>query len=991
MKIKLLLILCLSFAARSSGQLNGTYTIGGISPDYATFSAAVSALVTTGVSGPVIFNVRNGTYHEKVIITDIPNSSSVNNITFQSEDQDSTVAILEDSSSTASANNFTLQLLGADWVTFKQLKIRRYGSNTYGTVVNIGNGSTNNKFLNNFIEGTVATTSTVNSSLFYSAAGATSNDSNMIIQNNYLLNGSYGVYLLGASTTVLEEGNRIEGNIFQSTYARAIHLGNQNSVKVINNKVNTATSYATFYSLYMTSCDNNVVVERNWFDCPAGGYGIYFTACEGAAGLPIIVVNNFVHVGGVAASYGIYITGSSDINFWNNSVHVASTAATSHCFYATGATTIKLVSQNNVFYNSGGGYTYYIVTSAQPGLSISNFNDLYSTGPNVAYWGAASTATLSDWQTATSKDANSVSADPIFASATDLHAFGSGINDAGVTVPSVTIDIDGELRSLTTPDIGADEFLPLSDNLAVVALTQPGALGACGSDSVLLEVSVSNLGSNSQSSIPIVIEITGALTQTILDTIPGPVALNSTLSHPIAQTISTLSGGEIFIKIYSSLTVDQFRDNDTIETKRTFYAIPNPPSAVSPQQGCNTSVGITATPDSGNAVFWYDAASGGNLIGIGETLTVPISSDTVFYAEAREGSGAGGCLRITEVQINDPDYVEIQNLSGATFDATGWTVVASNSYSDINSVNSISWNLGVFNAGEIQFRTDGTVNPWGNNLLFNPGSPGWYILLDPGNIVRDFIAIQWTDAQIQGMAPMVNGVPVTIGAEWSGNGLATCAANAHSRIGNSDNNSSADFACEANTMGTQNVNLSTSFANCGLGLCGSARVAVQVNMVMGVSTDLGPDTILSTPISYLLDAGAGFNSYLWNDGSTGQTLTATAPGIYWVTVTGANGCAFTDSMEISINVGMQVLSDNDRIRAYPNPVSEKLTIEFTGTDALARISDINGRIIHEETMEDMSGISTTTFDLSSVEEGLYFIQVLSKEEVLTLKLIVQHP
>jgi len=991
MKIKLLLLLCLSFAVRSSAQLNGTYTIGGISPDYATFGAAVNALVSTGVSGPVTFNVRNGTYHEKLIIGDIPNSSSVNTITFQSEDQDSTVAILEDSSSTASANNFTLQLLGADWVTFKQLKIRRYGTNTYGTVVNIGNGSTNNKFLNNFIEGNVATTSTTNSCLFYSAAATTSNDSNMVIQNNYLLNGSYGIYLLGASTTVLEEGTRIEGNIFQSTYARAIHLGNQNSVKVINNRVNTTTSYATFYSLYMTSCDNNVVIERNWFDSPAGGYGIYFTACEGAAGLPINVFNNFIHAGGTGTAYGIYVTGSSDINFWYNSVNVSGTGATSRCFYATGATTVKLVAQNNVFANTGGGLTYYIVASAVPALSISDYNNLYSTGANLAYWNTANVATLGDWQTASSKDANSVSSNPIFASLTDLHAFGSGMNDAGVVIPSVTTDIDGESRSLTTPDIGADEFLPLTDNLAVVALIQPGALGACGSDSVSLEVSVTNLGSNSQSSIPIVLEITGALTQTILDTIPGPVALNSTLSHPIAQTISTLSGGEIFIKIYSSLTVDQFRDNDTIETKRTFYAIPNAPSAVSPQQGCNTSVGITATPDSGNVVFWYDAASGGNLVGIGETLTVPINSDTVFYAESREGGGSGGCLRITEIQINDPDYVEIQNLSGSTFDATGWKVVASNSYTDINSVNSITWDLGVFNAGEIQFRTDGTVNPWGNNLLFNPGSSGWYILLDAGNVVRDFIAIEWTDAQIQGMAPLVNGVPVTIGAEWTGNGLATCAANAHSRVGNSDNNNAADFACESNTMGTQNVNLSASFANCGLGLCGSARVPVQVNMIMGVSTDLGPDTILATPISYLLDAGSGFTSYLWNDGSTGQTLTATAPGIYWVTVTGANGCSFTDSMEISLNVGLQVLSDNDKIRAYPNPVSQNLTIEFTGSDAIARITDINGRILHEETMVGLTGISTTTFDLSHVEPGLYFIQVVSKKEVLSLKLIVQHP
>jgi gliding motility-associated-like protein len=47
----------------------------------------------------------------------------------------------------------------------------------------------------------------------------------------------------------------------------------------------------------------------------------------------------------------------------------------------------------------------------------------------------------------------------------------------------------------------------------------------------------------------------------------------------------------------------------------------------------------------------------------------------------------------------------------------------------------------------------------------------------------------------------------------------------------------------------------------------------------------------------LLDAG-NFSSYLWNDASTQRTLLVNGTGIYYVTITDANGCRDTDSTEI---------------------------------------------------------------------------------------------
>ena len=56
-------------------QLSGTKTIGS-GGDYASFTAAVTALTSQGVSGAVTFNVLNGTYNEQIQIGSIAGASS---------------------------------------------------------------------------------------------------------------------------------------------------------------------------------------------------------------------------------------------------------------------------------------------------------------------------------------------------------------------------------------------------------------------------------------------------------------------------------------------------------------------------------------------------------------------------------------------------------------------------------------------------------------------------------------------------------------------------------------------------------------------------------------------------------------------------------------------------------------------------------------------------------------------------------------------------
>ena len=65
------------------------------------------------------------------------------------------------------------------------------------------------------------------------------------------------------------------------------------------------------------------------------------------------------------------------------------------------------------------------------------------------------------WRQATGQDANSVYGDPMFVSPVDLHiqtSVVSPVSDAGTPIAGITTDIDNDIRNLTTPDIGADEY-----------------------------------------------------------------------------------------------------------------------------------------------------------------------------------------------------------------------------------------------------------------------------------------------------------------------------------------------------------------------------------------------------------------------------------------------------------------------------------------------------------------------------------------------------
>ena len=73
-------------------------------------------------------------------------------------------------------------------------------------------------------------------------------------------------------------------------------------------------------------------------------------------------------------------------------------------------------------------------------------------------------------------------------------------------------------------------------------------------------------------------------------------------------------------------------------------------------------------------------------------------------------------------------------------------------------------------------------------------------------------------------------------------------------------------------------------------------VALTVNPLPYIN--LGDEDYYCSGTAVNLDAGPGFESYKWQDGSSGRFYTAVDKGIYWVEVTDEDGCKNSDSASL---------------------------------------------------------------------------------------------
>ncbi|GAB5418880.1 MAG: hypothetical protein Crog4KO_01390 [Crocinitomicaceae bacterium] len=301
---------------------------------------------------------------------------------------------------------------------------------------------------------------------------------------------------------------------------------------------------------------------------------------------------------------------------------------------------------------------------------------------------------------------------------------------------------------------------------------------------------------------------------------PGPVVLQAWSPNPqFIVTPGTTTTYTIYARCPACPTV-VVSDTFLIEV------IPAPVITADTFVCYGTAAQFTATGPTGS-MSWWDTPGGTQISPNEDYTTPPMTQDETFYMQVdgtvSAGSGQGSIL-ITECGLEgfaggagSEDYIEISNLYNTPINTAGWTCAVSSSYTNINSVNSTTWSLPTnFAPCSIVSKTDvnGQSNYWGSNIFWNPNNNGWAVVIDDVGNVVDFVCWGWSAADVATLNVNINGFNVTIGPEWTSNGVnASCntvggTPYSLSRIGTNDSNTAADFVCQATSLNLLNPSLS---------------------------------------------------------------------------------------------------------------------------------------------------------------------------------------
>lgn len=555
-------------------------------------------------------------------------------------------------------------------------------------------------------------------------------NSNNTLQNN-LVTGVQNAFFLSGNAATFDQNWLITGNTIGSTVVadklsfRGMLLGGANnftiSQNVIMGVVTASTSTTTGIQL-SANASNGMIVRNSIADIKNtnttgyGANGIFLAQSATAAN--VTVANNFIRdvagygFGGVDQAdngYGIVVASGGGYNIFFNSVSLTTnqtatgsiTSAVNILAAVTTAASIDL--RDNILSDQETvGTRYGVINSSTQGAAVFadiNYNDYFA--QNVGRQGTTTYTTLANWQGATGRDANSKAVDPLFVSATDLHLTqASPLNGMATPIAGITTDFDGETRSATAPDIGADEIAvagsvqfasptySVNEGAGTVTVMVTRTGGSDGAVSVNFATADGTATSGAGNDY---IAQTGTVTFAAGDTTPKNIMI-SIIDDSVFEgnedfsvNLSNPMGGAT-LGSPASTTVT-IVDNDTAPTVQFSSATYSVNENAGPATLTVTLSGASALPASVNystadgtatSPADYNAASGTVTFAAGETsktINITINDDATFEGNEdfsvslSNPSGATlGSPSTATVTIIDNDVAPLVQFSAANYD-----------------------------------------------------------------------------------------------------------------------------------------------------------------------------------------------------------------------------------------------------------------------------------------------------------------------------------
>jgi hypothetical protein len=162
--------------------------------------------------------------------------------------------------------------------------------------------------------------------------------------------------------------------------------------------------------------------------------------------------------------------------------------------------------------------------------------------------------------------------------------------------------------------------------------------------------------------------------------------------------------------------------------------------------------------------------------------------------------------------------------------------------------------------------------------------------------------------------------------------------------------------------------------------------------------NLGGDTAVLPNQEVTLNAGAGFNAYLWSTGQTIQSIMVDSSGVgigvktVWVQVTDNFSCKGRDTILINFTPHPSVINHQGdaAVAIYPNPSDGNFSIKLKGIqgNGTLLILNVTGEMVYSEAFT-LQGECTKELNISHLATGIYHLQIHTNNGTMSEKVVIR--
>ncbi|RYD92460.1 MAG: T9SS type B sorting domain-containing protein, partial [Sphingobacteriales bacterium] len=326
----------------------------------------------------------------------------------------------------------------------------------------------------------------------------------------------------------------------------------------------------------------------------------------------------------------------------------------------------------------------------------------------------------------------------------------------------------------------------------------------------------------------------------------------------------------------------------------TVTPLPTVTSTNNPQAVCGMGLLTLQATASAGIVNWYDAATGGNLVGTGNSFTTPsLTASAIYYAEAVDGTCTSASRTAVAANVNP--------YAGASAIVHGFVCEQGNATITVTPAlgATVNWYDAATGGNLLATGDDFTTPVLTADAVYYAEIVSAAGCITPDrDAVNVTVTIPPTVTAVVSPATYCEGLPALLEATTTAADIYWYDAPTGGQVVATGNN--IDFINTGNytTLYAGAVN---TFAGPGGTVCESTT-RLPVDLIGYALPDAGADESLQfcEDTTLTLDVAVTGVTYVWSTEATTQTIDIDEPGVYEVEITNANGCTDTKTFTVEM-------------------------------------------------------------------------------------------